>query len=87
MEFLLFQCLKKAVLFWVINIFLINSCFLLVYSSRKASIGLTLVALNAGINPIKVPKTTKIIKAINTTAMDTDAFTMVASETLTKGGI
>ena len=33
-----------------------------------------LVALFAGINPIKVPKTTNIITEINTTAIGTDAF-------------
>ena len=49
------------------------------YSSLKASIGLILVALNAGINPINVPKTIKITNAIKTTAIDTDAFTNTAS--------
>ena len=38
-----------------------------------------LVAFVAGINPIKVPKITNIIKAINTTAIDTEALTNTAS--------
>ncbi len=41
--------------------------------------GLTLVALNAGISPITVPRATKIINAKNTTDIGTDAFTKVAS--------
>lgn len=45
------------------------------YSSLNASIGLILVALFAGIKPIKVPKTTNIITAKNTIGMDTDGFT------------
>ena len=52
---------------------------LLIYSSLNASIGFILVALNAGINPIKVPKITSIISATNPTAMDTDAYTIAAS--------
>ena len=35
--------------------------------------GFTLVALYAGINPIKVPKITNMTNAINTTAMDTES--------------
>jgi hypothetical protein len=52
---------------------------LIVYSSLNASIGLILVALNAGIKPINVPKITNKVRAINTTAIDTEAFTITAS--------
>ena len=38
-----------------------------------------LVALPAGIKPISVPNITSIIRDINTTNMDTDGFTNVAS--------
>ena len=49
------------------------------YSSLKASIGFTLVALFAGINPINVPKTQESPSAKNTTGIDTDAFINSAS--------
>ena len=41
--------------------------------------GLTLVALKAGIKPINVPNNTNKARATNTTAMETDALTRVAS--------
>ena len=40
----------------------------LIYSSLNASIGLTLVALKAGIRPINVPSIIKIINATKTMA-------------------
>ena len=42
--------------------------------------GLTLVALKAGISPMTVPSATKIINAKNTTDMGTEALTKVASK-------
>ena len=38
-----------------------------------------LVALFAGINPIRVPKSTNIITAIKTTNIDTDALIRIES--------
>jgi hypothetical protein len=52
---------------------------LICYSSLKASIGFILVALNAGINPINVPSITNITSATNTTAIETEGFTILAS--------
>ena len=46
--------------------------------------GLILVALFAGINPIKVPNTTSIITEINTTSIGTDAFIKTESGPLPK---
>ena len=44
------------------------------YSSLKASIGLILTALSAGISPISVPKVTIVINAPNTIAKGTVGF-------------
>ena len=50
-----------------------------IYSSLNASIGLIIVALVAGINPINDPKTTRIIKETKTINIETDAFTNTES--------
>ena len=44
------------------------------YSSRRASIGLILTALSAGINPIRVPSVIIVIKAPDTIAIGTVGF-------------
>ena len=60
-------------------IFTVLFILLIFYSSLNASIGLILVALNAGISPISVPRVTRRSWAIKTTAIDTEAFTSVTS--------